>query len=139
MQKCKGETMSTQNMHVRFGFGVVRAYLNGPIDLPQFIEQIFAAVELERYEFGPESVHVAYRIGDSVVLIEAGALPPKVSPWTGAVYVYVEDVDAIYDRALKLGAKSVAKPEDKPYQERSAGFKDTGGNTWWIATYTGSQ
>jgi PhnB protein len=41
-------------------------------------------------------------------------------------------------RALSAGATSVAAPENKPYQERAAGIKDSFGNTWWIATYTGS-
>jgi uncharacterized glyoxalase superfamily protein PhnB len=49
--------------------------------------------------------------------------------------VYVEDVDAVCDRALQLGATSLAQVEDKPYQERQAGFVDVAGNTWWVATY----
>jgi PhnB protein len=61
-------------------------------------------------------------------------VPPEVSPWAGSIYVYVEDVDAVYNRALKLGAKPLAQLEDKPYRERQAGFRDIAGNTWWIAT-----
>jgi uncharacterized glyoxalase superfamily protein PhnB len=57
----------------------------------------------------------------------------------GAIYVYVEDVDAVYGRALKLGARPLAQLEDKPYQERQAGFLDVAGNTWWIATYKQAQ
>jgi PhnB protein len=127
--------MTSPNSHIRFGFCAVRPYVHGPLDLPLFVERTFGAVELERYEFGPESIHAAYRIGDSVVIIEAGKLPLDVRPWVGSIYVYVEDVDAVYDQALKLGARSVTRPEDKPYQERSAGFQDAAGNTWWIATY----
>ena len=41
----------------------------------------------------------------------------------------VEDVDAAYKRALECGATSLAEPEDKPYDERSAGVQDTFGNT----------
>jgi PhnB protein len=51
--------------------------------------------------------------------------------------VYVDDVDAAYQRALASGATSITAPEDKPYQERSAGVKDSFGNIWYIATYTG--
>jgi PhnB protein len=47
----------------------------------------------------------------------------------------VDDVDAAYERAVEAGAQSLAEPEDKPYDERSAGVKDSFGNTWWIATY----
>jgi PhnB protein len=115
--------MNTQNTHIRFGFAAVRPYLYGPIDLPQFVERTFAAVEVERHAFGPKSFHVAYKIGDSVVIIEAGDLSPEVSSGVGATYVYVEDVDAVYDRALKLGAKSVARPEDKPYRNGRQVFR----------------
>lgn len=123
--------------HVRFGFGAVRPYLHGSVSLPEFLQRTFDAVELERHEFDANSFHVACRIGDSVVIIEAGDLPPGIAPWTGSVYVYVSDVDAVYGRALDLGAQSVAAPEHKPYQERSAGFRDPSGNIWWIATYLG--
>jgi uncharacterized glyoxalase superfamily protein PhnB len=77
------------------------------------------------------------QIGDSLLWIEAGDLQAHVSPWVGSVYVYVEDVDAVYGRALQLGARSIAPPEDKPYHERQAGFIDLGGNTWWCSTYRG--
>src|SRR5688572_26527058 len=55
----------------------------------------------------------------------------------GSIYVYVPDVDGAYRRALERGAISVAGPEDKPYQERQAGVRDSFGNTWWISTYRG--
>jgi PhnB protein len=50
-------------------------------------------------------------------------------------YVYVEDVDAAYNRALEFGAAPIAAPEDKPYQERGAGVRDLFGNIWYIATF----
>jgi PhnB protein len=56
-----------------------------------------------------------------------------------SIYVYVEDVDDVYRRAVNAGAESLSAPEGKPYDERSAGVKDSFGNTWWIATYTGSR
>lgn len=127
--------MTTHRKHVRHGIGTVRPYIYGPVELLEFVQQTFDAVELERHEFGPRSFHVEMQIGDSVLVIEAGDLPPNVSPWMGTIYVYVEDVDAVYGRALKLGAKPLAQLEDKPYQERQAGFLDAAGNTWWIATY----
>lgn len=121
--------------HVRHEIGSVRPYICGPLDLPEFVRLTFNAVELERFEFSPESVHVEMQIGDSVVVVEAGELPSDISPWVGSIYVYVEDVDAVYARALKLGAKALAPVIDKQYQERQGGFIDAGGNTWWIATY----
>jgi PhnB protein len=49
--------------------------------------------------------------------------------------MWLKDVDAAYKRALECGATSLAEPEDKPYDERVAGVKDTFGNTWWISTF----
>lgn len=127
--------MATQSTHVRHGIGSVRPYLYGPLELLDFVTQTFEAVEIERHEFGPRSFHVEVQIGDSVIALEAGELPSDVSSWTNSIYVYVTDVDAVYGRALMLGAKPLAPLEDKPYNERRAGFKDAAGNTWWIATY----
>lgn len=121
--------MANESTHVRHGIGSVRPYVHGSVRFLDFVKATFDAVELERHEFGPESFHVEMQIGDSVVAIEAGELPPDVSPWTCAIYVYVEDVDAVYDRALSLGARPLSPLQDKPYQERQAGFVDAAGNT----------
>lgn len=128
--------MSDNTNHIRHGFGAVRPYLYGGLELPDFVQYVFGAVEVERHEFNERSFHYEARIGDSVVVIEAGDLPAHVSGTKASIYVYVEDVDETYARALKLGATSIAAPEDKPYQERSAGFMDTSGNTWWISQYS---
>ena len=62
---------------------------------------------------------------DSVVIIEAGDLPPEVAPWVGATYVYVEEVDLVYERAMKLGAKSVASPRTNRIRNVRQG------SGWW--------
>lgn len=127
--------MSSSLSHVRHGFAAVRPYLCGPMALLEMVEQVFAAEEIERHELGPQSVHVELRIGDAVLVIEAGQLPPGVNAWVGSLYVYVEDVDEAYRRALAFGARPLAPPQDKPYRERQAGFVDIAGNTWWIGSY----
>ena len=91
---------------------------------------VFDAQIVERHDGGPTLL----RIGDGALWIEAGELPPDVSPWTGAVYVYVPEVDAVFARAAARGARVIAAPQDKPYGERQAGFVDAGGNTWWVST-----
>lgn len=125
--------MSTQ--HIRHGKGAVRPYLHGDIDLPEFVAYVFGAVEIERIQMGEDAYHVECQIGDSLLVIEAGELPPDVAPWTCSLQVYVPDVDAAYARAIAKGASPLSTPEDKLYQERLGGFKDSAGNTWWISTY----
>jgi PhnB protein len=119
---------------VRHGRGTVRPCLYGNVDLIEFVEQVFGAVELERLAFGSNGLHVEEAIGDSVVVLELGDPPPDMAT-PASVYVYVSDVDASYGRAMEAGAEEVSPPEDKPYGERVAGVKDSFGNTWWIATY----
>jgi len=118
--------------HVRHGFGSVRPYLFGGPDLINMVKRAFGAEELERDE-APGGLHIEARIGDSVIVLELGEPPPEAT--RASVYVYVEDVDAAYRRALEAGAIALAAPEDKPYDERGAGVKDSFGNTWWFATY----
>jgi PhnB protein len=127
--------MSTATKHIRHGVGSVRPYLYGRLDLLELVKRAFGAVELERLEVG-DGFHVEAKIGDSMIVMEVSD-PPHPHGTVASVYVYVDDVDASYNRALAAGAKSVAAPEDKPYHERAAGIKDSFGNTWWIATYTG--
>ena len=126
----------SNNRHIRHGAGSVRPYLYGRLDMLELVKRAFGAVELERLETRNNGFHVEAKIGDSIVVMEA-CDPPHPSGKPASIYVYVEDVDAAYQRALEAGAISIAAPEDKPYQERAAGISDSFGNTWWIATYTG--
>ena len=126
-------TSRSERGHVRHGFGAVRPYLYGGIDLPDFVKQVFDAQELERVAMG-DGFHLELQIGDSVVVLEVSD-PPAAGATQACVYVYVKDVDAAYQRAIRLGGTSVGKPEEKPYAERAAGVKDTFGNTWWMATH----
>ena len=129
--------MNTKNTYVRHGFGTVRPYLYGQSDVLDFVIQVFGAEEIERSETR-KGFHVEVRIGDSVVVLEIGNYNDFKDATRSSVYVYVEDVDATYHRAIQLGATSLSEPTDQPYQERGAGFKDSFGNTWWVGTYRGA-
>jgi PhnB protein len=51
------------------------------------------------------------------------------------IHVYVSDVDASYERAIRAGGVAVQAPERKRDDpDRRGGVKDPGGNTWWIST-----
>ena len=51
-------------------------------------------------------------------------------------YLYVEDCDAVYQRAVGAGGASVMEPTDVPFAgERYGGVKDPSGNIWWVATH----
>jgi PhnB protein len=96
-----------------------------------FLKAAFGATELNCQRHPDNTVmHAEITIGDTLVMLgQAGG------PWmprTAALYLWVEDVDATYARALEAGAKSESDPEDKPYGHRNAGVIDPNGVTWWI-------
>jgi PhnB protein len=102
--------------------------------LIDFLKQTFNAKE--RYRMAePDGtiMHAEVAIGDSAVMMAEASGDRK--PNTGNLYVYVEDADNIYQKALKAGATSVKEPEDHFYGDRSGAVKDPTGNIWWIATH----
>jgi PhnB protein len=117
------------------GYHSVTPYLvvHGADKLIDFLLQAFDAREIERLTRPNGAIgHAEVRIGDSVVMMsEAGG---EWQPMPGALYLYVNDVDATYKQALRAGATSTMEPTDQFYGDRSAGVKDLTGNQWWIAT-----
>jgi PhnB protein len=73
------------------------------------------------------------RISDSIVMISDGGGIRATFP--AFLHIYVEDADAIYQRAMDAGARSVETPIDTPYGDRRAMVEDSWGNSWQIATY----
>ena len=49
-------------------------------------------------------------------------------------YLYVDETDEIYKKAIEAGAESLMAPADMFYGDRNAGVRDRWGNRWWIAT-----
>jgi PhnB protein len=125
---------------IRPGFRMITPYLvaeNG-LALMEFVKKAFLAEETLRAEM-PTGVHGEVRIGDSMLML-GGGIPGRKFPGTlqpGALHMYVEDADAVYERALAAGAKSIDAPVDQDYGERSATVEDPAGNMWYIATSKG--
>jgi len=70
------------------------------------------------------------RIGDSLVMVtSAGAR----EPFPAFLYVYVDDADDAYRRALDAGAVTLEEPRDTPYGDRRAMVRDPFGNVFQIA------
>jgi PhnB protein len=118
------------------GYSSVSVYLvvDGAQRVIDFLKKTFNATELRRYDMPDGSImHAEVRIDDTVVMIaDGGGAWPAFPSW---LHVYVQDVDATYQRALEAGGVSVQAPERKEGDpDRRGGVKDPGGNTWWIAT-----
>ena len=118
------------------GYSTVSPYLiaAGAQKVIDFARQVFGARELRRFEMPDGSVaHAEVQIGDTVIMVgDAGGDWPAVPTH---LHVYVEDVDAVYHRALAAGGVAVQAPERKGDDpDRRGGVKDPAGNTWWIGT-----
>jgi PhnB protein len=96
-----------------------------------FIKAAFGGTEVMCQRNADGTVmHAESRIGDSLVML--GQAGGEWKPLSGALYLWIDDVDAVYARALRAGATSQSEPEDKPYGHRNAGVVDQNGVTWWL-------
>lgn len=118
------------------GYNTLSPYIVAPSaeSVIDFAKTVFDAVELRRFAMPDGTImHAEFRIGDTVVMIgDAGPQWPPVPAW---MHVYVDDVDATYQRALAAGATSLQEPTQRPGEsDKRGGVKDPSGNSWWIAT-----
>ena len=98
-----------------------------------FLQAAFGAREMVCHRNEQNAVmHAELLIGDSLVML--GQAGETVKARDAAFYLWVEDVDALYGKALASGARSEFAPEDKPYGHRMAGVVDEAGLTWWIGS-----
>jgi PhnB protein len=85
--------------------------------------------------------HAELDLGDSVIMLadehpEMDAIGPKTVGGTPvSLHVYVEDADAVFERAIEGGAKALRGVEDKFYGDRSGSFEDPFGHRWHVATH----
>lgn len=118
------------------GYHSVTPYLivsdvQGLID---FAEQAFGARDVHTMlDDEGRIVHGEMRIGDSIIMM--GQSNENFPPIPTMLHLYLEDVDAVYERALAAGATSTREPVDEFYGDRTAAVQDANGNQWWLATH----
>jgi uncharacterized glyoxalase superfamily protein PhnB len=96
-----------------------------------FVTNAFGGTELMSHKEGDMIMHAKVQIGDSVIELGEARYPEQ--PMPTAIYLYVNDVDATYEQALKAGGTSMLAPTDQVYGDRSAWIKDPFDNVWYIA------
>jgi PhnB protein len=119
------------------GFHTITPYLvvDGAEKLVGFMQDALGA----HYDHEPTKrpdgkiMHATLRIGDSLLMISDSSEQAKAT--NTMLYVYVPNVDATYQKALKAGATSVMEPADQFYGDRSGGVKDPAGNSWFFGTH----
>jgi uncharacterized glyoxalase superfamily protein PhnB len=102
--------------------------------LIEFMKRAFGARQSMSMANADGSIgHTEMKIGDSFIMLsDAREGNP---PMPTSLYVYVEDVDAVYQRAVEAGGTVVMEVQTHFYGDRSGGVKDMCGNNWWIATH----
>lgn len=118
------------------GYHTVTPYItvDNPDAVIDFLKKTFDAQETfaMRDEKG-KAQHAEVKVGNSMVMLGAAHDQWKARP--ANFYVYVEDCDAVYKKALAAGAKSISEPADQFYGDRHGGVTDSEGNSWWIGTH----
>jgi PhnB protein len=99
------------------------------------VSDVAGAVEFLRAVFGAAGeVHAdrpaEMRVGDSVIMVSSSG---ERDVFPAFLYIYVDDADAAYHRAISAGAMSIEPPLDTPYGDRRAMVRDPFGNVFQIA------
>jgi len=105
-----------------------------------FYKKALGAEEVMRFP-GPDGkiMHAELRIGDSPIMLgdempEQGAKGPKSYGGTPvSFFVYSENVDAAWKRAVDAGGKPVMPLDDQFWGDRAGCFVDPFGHQWWLA------
>jgi PhnB protein len=114
----------------------------GAADAIEFYRDVLGATERMRMPMPDGKIaHAELELGGSVIMIGdevPGGTDPSPKALGGspvALFVYVESVDDVFERAVAAGAQSVQAPEDHFYGDRVAMFDDPFGHRWNIATH----
>ena len=107
-----------------------------------FYKKALGAEELMRFP-GPDGkiMHAEIRVGDSVIMLgdempDQGAKGPKAYGGTSvSFFVYGENVDAAWKRAVDAGAKPVMPLADQFWGDRTGCLEDPFGHHWWLAQH----
>ena len=103
--------------------------------LIDFLKELFGAELMYdvKYRSDGSLMHAELRIGDSTVMMGEPKDSTKLMP--ASIYIYVDDADVTYKRALEIGATSLMVPQGMPHGDRLGGVQDSFGNQWWVATH----
>ncbi len=126
------------------GYPQITPYLciDGAAAAIEFYATVFGATERMRMP-GPDGKigHAELQLGDGVVMLadEFPGMGARSANTMGGspviVSVYVEDVDAVFERAVAAGATVVRPVETQFYGDRAGQFEDPFGHQWSVATH----
>jgi PhnB protein len=107
-----------------------------------FYTEVFGAKERGRIPAPGDKIgHAELQLGDSVIMLsdelpEMDQRSPKsVGGTPVTISVYVEDVDAVFDRGIRAGARPLRPVENQFYGDRAGQFEDPFGHRWSVASH----
>lgn len=108
----------------------------------EFYKKAFGATETFKLMMPDGRLgHAEIRLGDSLIMLSdefpeyGGKAPETLGGSPVSIHLYVEDVDALFKRALAAGAKERKPVMDQFYGDRSGQLEDPFGHLWWVATH----
>ena len=106
-----------------------------------FYKQAFGAVEMGRH-LAPDGrvMHAQLKIGNSVLMIGSEFPPACLSPKSRGgtsvtLHLYVDNADALFERAVKAGCTAKMPMTDQFWGDRYGSVEDPFGHSWSIATH----
>jgi PhnB protein len=116
--------------------------VDGAAKAIDFYKKALGAEEIMRFP-GPDGkiMHAEIRIGDSVIMLvdqmpDQGGRGPKLIGGTPvSFFIYGENVDAAWKRAVDAGAKPVMPLDDQFWGDRTGLLEDPFGHHWWLAQH----
>jgi len=126
------------------GYQTATPYLivKGAADAIEFYKKAFGATEMLRMADPQGRVgHAEIKIGDSVIMLadEHPAMgyrgPRTLGGSSVSILLYLADVDRVFERALKAGAKAQRPVANQFYGDRSGTLEDPFGHVWTVATH----
>jgi PhnB protein len=116
--------------------------IKGAAEAIEFYKKAFGAAEVVRMPGpGDRIMHAEVKIGNSMLMLsdenpEKGFLSPKSRGGaSSSVMLYVDDVDAVFKKAVTAGAKQDMAPADMFWGDRMGNLTDPFGHCWAIATH----
>jgi PhnB protein len=109
--------------------------VEGAKEFHKFVKKAFGAEVLGSMQSPDKKsiVHSALRIGNSIFF--AADAGPMAAATPGNLFLYVEDADAVFKKAVKAGATVVMPLADMFWGDRWGYLKDPFGNNWQVATH----
>ena len=106
----------------------------------EFYKSVFGATEISRMPMGEGKIgHAELRIGDSMLMLNDEFPGIATAPGTAGspvmLFLYIEDVDSTFHRAVNAGSKADMAPENMFWGDRYGKITDPYGHKWGLATH----